>query len=119
MPRRRVLMRARSLWLVPAAAVVAWSLTVARADPQADPPIARAIPNPHGALRVDCGACHSPESFTKILAKPAFDHAATGFPLKHAHAQARCMSCHKRLDFAQVPSACADCHRDPHRATLG
>ncbi|HRA20746.1 MAG TPA: hypothetical protein PLZ56_09890 [Anaerolineae bacterium] len=43
----------------------------------------------------------------------------TGFALKDAHAQARCLSCHRSLVFAKVGTACADCHRDAHKGALG
>jgi hypothetical protein len=101
--------------LLLAGTLVAWGLTLARADT----PAAVRTTNPHGALRVDCGACHTAESFTKLLPKPAFRHDDTGFRLRGAHAQASCKGCHRSLDFARVASACVDCHRDPHRAALG
>ena len=74
--------------------------------------------NPHGELKTDCGECHSAERWTPV-ARPRFDHAATGFKLEGAHRQARCRSCHESLVFSRVGTACADCHKDAHRGELG
>lgn len=77
-----------------------------------------------GAL--DCGECHGLESFEVV---PTFDHAAAGFPLLGAHAQAACSSCHPADDSAPRGFAlasehfggrnCASCHQDPHEPSLG
>lgn len=46
------------------------------------------------------------------------DHASTGFPLRGAHSELDCMSCHWD---ASVGPFCVDCHAtdDPHRNLLG
>ncbi len=79
-----------------------------------------------------CAQCHGFESFRPALA--SFDHAATGFALDGAHAEASCEQCHgpsparvdppRRLGFVaalhadalgtQGVQACAACHADVH-----
>jgi hypothetical protein len=56
--------------------------------------------NPHGNLVIDCGSCHTSEGWRPLAAKPSFRHDTTGFPLKDAHAQAACLSCHRSLVFS-------------------
>ena len=75
--------------------------------------------NPHGDLTVDCGACHTPDGWKPVSAKPTFKHETTGFALKGGHAQATCLGCHRSLVFSKVGTACADCHRDAHKGDLG
>lgn len=76
--------------------------------------------SPHGDLAVDCQQCHTPEGWTPLARPLPFDHdEVTGFPLRAAHAQVDCLSCHGDLRFQRVASACADCHQDPHQRTLG
>lgn len=75
--------------------------------------------NPHGALNVDCGACHTPDGWKPVSARPTFKHETTGFTLRDAHARAACLACHRSLVFSEVGAACADCHRDAHRGDLG
>jgi hypothetical protein len=87
--------------------------------PVASPPAVMSASSPHGDLKIDCSQCHVTESWRKWPDKPGFRHEQTGFPLKQAHAQAKCLSCHKSLEFSRVPTSCADCHRDPHQAALG
>ncbi len=86
--------------------------------PVASPPAVSAS-SPHGDLKIDCSQCHVTESWRKWPDKPGFRHEQTGFRLQQAHAQAKCLSCHKSLEFSRVPTSCADCHRDPHQAALG
>jgi len=64
-----------------------------------------------------CAACHAPTAFTPTQ----FDmdrHATCGFPIDGSHRAVACASCHTVVDgvrrFAETPSACADCHADPH-----
>jgi|CXWL01.1.fsa_nt_gi hypothetical protein len=80
---------------------------------------AQTMVNPHGDLKIDCGSCHTPEGWKPVSSKPTFKHETTGFALKEAHAQARCLSCHRSLVFSRVGTACADCHRDAHQGDLG
>jgi hypothetical protein len=73
--------------------------------------------DPHaGSLGAKCGDCHETGAFTRI-AKGAFDHDRTRYPLRGRHAGVRCEGCHdfatpqgKRPAFA----TCAACHADPH-----
>jgi Cytochrome c7 and related cytochrome c len=80
---------------------------------------AQTLVNPHGDLNVDCGECHTPEGWKPVSPRPTFKHESTGFALKDAHAQAKCMACHRSLVFSRVGTACADCHRDAHKGDLG
>jgi Class III cytochrome C family len=70
----------------------------------------------HAPMDTRCGACHSPESWSKVT----FDHDRTGFPLLGRHAAASCSACHASIDFsAAVPRSCAACHRDAHAGEFG
>lgn len=77
----------------------------------------------------ECATCHTTNNFTEIP-EPGFRHAQfTGFPVRGAHAQSRCESCHERTPepdqhgrtFGRIvahsgsPQACSNCHDDPHR----
>jgi cytochrome b subunit of formate dehydrogenase len=74
----------------------------------------------------DCTACHSTAGWKKE--QLSFDHNKTSqFPLLGKHAVVACEKCHTavapgaHLGFARfrgLPSACADCHPDPHRGQL-
>ncbi len=60
-----------------------------------------------------CRVCHTPRGWR--IKKGTFDHDRTGFPLRGAHAQVACVSCHPaRRPVAQTPTDCASCHQDPH-----
>ncbi len=83
---------------------------------------------PHDAtVPADCARCHDTNGWTGTDLR--LDHAA--FPLRGAHASAECVQCHRpatgadgrpgRLAtarFAGLETGCADCHEDPHRASL-
>jgi hypothetical protein len=96
--------------------------------------------DPHaGKMSGTCTACHSTQGWQRIDAarvERRFDHARTNFPLRGAHAQAECASCHstrrdtraiairfqagtERFTYAR-PAArdCGSCHVDPHPARL-
>ena len=76
-----------------------------------------------------CDRCHVPTRFADVT-PGRFDHAAdAGFPLRGAHAEARCESCHPRAEhpdangrafglaaahFGAPADACSTCHADPH-----
>lgn len=65
-----------------------------------------------------CGDCHSPESWKQ----EAFDHdKKTDFPLKGAHKEAICTSCHINQKFKDTPKTCIDCHKiqDIHQGGYG
>jgi hypothetical protein len=59
-----------------------------------------------------CASCHTAQAWntTKI------DHSRTAFPLRGAHAQVQCVSCHVTPATQVKPRAdtCASCHTDPH-----
>ena len=71
-----------------------------------------------------CSECHGQAVWQPA---PGFDHARTGFPLDGRHAQTECSECHATetdaegswVRYADVSTACADCHRDPHAGRLG
>ena len=66
---------------------------------------------------LDCTHCHSDRSF----AERRFDHATSRFPLKGAHAAAKCAGCHFRpakgeaVQFGGTNTQCSGCHADVHR----
>lgn len=64
-----------------------------------------------------CGACHASAHFLPSTFDVA-DHARTGFPLTGAHEAIACNNCHGMEGdlrrFVPTPSACAECHEDPH-----
>ena len=75
--------------------------------------------SPHGQQFAEtiatrgCEACHSTRGFRAS----AFDHEATKFPLRGAHSNAACASCHKGepIKYEGLPLACTGCHDDVHR----
>ncbi|GMV39093.1 MAG: hypothetical protein AMXMBFR64_08090 [Myxococcales bacterium] len=75
--------------------------------------------SPHGEQFVKtitergCEACHSTRGFRAS----AFDHEATRFPLRGAHANAACASCHRGnpIQYEGLPLSCEGCHVDVHR----
>jgi len=75
----------------------------------------------HGArFDLACGRCHVPSGWRELRPDLEFEHAATGYPLRGAHAQARCRDCHRDLVFSRVGVRCADCHEDVlHHGELG
>lgn len=97
----------------------------------------------HAANRADCAVCHAEHAGREFLLidpdylEPGvFDHAATGYPLEGKHISLKCESCHRadRVDpevaslrpgalrtgsHIGLPTDCAACHEDPHRARLG
>jgi len=79
--------------------------------------------DPHrGGLGATCTKCHETGGF-EIVARGAFDHDRTRYPLRGRHAAVPCAKCHdfrtaagKRPAFA----TCTACHADAHagKATL-
>ncbi len=71
-----------------------------------------------------CDDCHGEETWTPA---PGFDHDQTAFPLDGQHLQAECAQCHATetdadgswVIYSGTPTACVDCHEDPHRGRLG
>ncbi len=84
-----------------------------------------------------CKACHDANDWHNASQAPApgvvvsFDHDATGFALEGAHRTVGCAECHAAVKLAPVPgdgrgtyevmlsfqgapTACRDCHDDPH-----
>lgn len=77
--------------------------------------------SPHGPdFRIDCSACHVPDSWTVMRDPMVFDHDTTGFPLLGAHTVIDCRQCHASVDFSASPSSdCITCHADVHAMTVG
>jgi hypothetical protein len=71
----------------------------------------------HGQFGTDCGACHSPVSWTDVN----FDHSRTGFPLAGAHSGVRCTACHVNGVYKGTPKECVACHSsdDAHNGQFG
>jgi hypothetical protein len=72
-----------------------------------------------------CAACHSTREW-KDLSK--FDHSQTSFPLLGSHRAVPCADCHKppnmeltmlHVQFKSAPSACSECHENPHAQQFG
>ncbi|MFQ5622575.1 MAG: cytochrome c3 family protein [Paracoccaceae bacterium] len=75
--------------------------------------------DPHrGNLGKDCAVCHGEDGWTDTR---QFDHDKTDFPLKDAHREVECLSCHIGEVYKGLPKVCADCHRiqDVHGARYG
>jgi hypothetical protein len=66
-----------------------------------------------------CALCHSPKGWTPARIDKRFDHSKSGFPLRGAHATARCLSCHATLAFRGAEHNCGACHEDIHHGELG
>lgn len=53
------------------------------------------------------------------------DHGLTGWPLDGGHAKPKCLECHTKKSplgkpvFLGTSTACASCHKDPHKGTFG
>jgi len=80
--------------------------------------------SPHGVLPkvLACTSCHRNDTWSPLLADPAFDHSAdTAFPLDGQHVPLSCISCHESLRF-DAPRAsvddCETCHETPHTFAL-
>ena len=95
--------------------------------------------DPHqGGMTGGCPKCHSTRGWSRInqtTFEGGFDHSATNFALRGAHADAACSSCHStrgnqreglRVTFARgsagrrypkpVVTDCTSCHTDYHEA---
>jgi hypothetical protein len=65
-----------------------------------------------------CGDCHSPATWKQS----AFDHDnKTDFPLKGAHKETTCSSCHTSQRYKKTPKTCVGCHKihDIHQGGYG
>ncbi|MCB9687876.1 MAG: hypothetical protein H6738_18865 [Alphaproteobacteria bacterium] len=71
-----------------------------------------------------CSTCHPDHRGSTFVgttdeALLAFDHGATGFALRNAHARQKCDDCHGERKLDQLADGCALCHDDPHGSALG
>jgi hypothetical protein len=67
----------------------------------------------------DCGSCHPDHrgrDWPLIrMQESDFDHSKTGFPLEGAHADTRCIGCHKTPNvYTGLSQECSSCHEEPH-----
>ena len=78
-----------------------------------------------GTLSNTCTDCHTTESF---VSASQFSHAKTDFPLRGAHQNVDCASCHQVTtrngssfqEFSGVTfTNCSSCHNDPHSGRFG
>jgi hypothetical protein len=84
--------------------------------------------DPHqGKLGADCAACHVESSWSVMKAgkgERAF-HEKTRYPLRGAHAEVACKSCHEPFPGVKAVfkgmrfQNCTDCHVDAHLGQLG
>jgi hypothetical protein len=88
-----------------------------------EPSCAACHEDPHrGALGAECSRCHTARDWKTV---PAFDHAATAFPLAGKHLQVTCAKCHQAQGrsapvYKPLPHAeCSSCHKDAHAGRLG
>ncbi|MBL0128506.1 MAG: hypothetical protein IPP83_13860 [Flavobacteriales bacterium] len=77
--------------------------------------------SPHGeAFKIDCSACHLPDSWTAMKDPLGFSHDSTAMPLIGVHARIDCRSCHTSIRFDVKPASdCIACHADVHAMTVG
>lgn len=83
--------------------------------------------DPHRpTLGDDCERCHTADGWSGRHLD--FDHDRDSrFPLDGKHAETPCADCHRpsidaqegTIQLAGLSERCVDCHRDPHRPTLG
>lgn len=84
----------------------------------------------HGRIKniatTECKQCHTDHKGRDAdivrLDRETFNHGATDFPLRGAHAKAACGNCHAPdARFRQAPAACIACHEadDRHKGRLG
>lgn len=79
-----------------------------------------------------CGQCHLEHRGRDYAlvrwpggSSSAFVHNATGWPLHGAHAETKCLDCHKTKNergvqtFIGLSTVCASCHQDPHEKRFG
>ena len=78
--------------------------------------------NPHPKVVLDCKGCHAATGWKLAgTGGNGFDHDATGFVLRQAHARVACASCHDgkpRAAGARTNATCQSCHADPHKGRL-
>ncbi len=87
-------------------------------------------PNPHENNRAfNCARCHTTRSWKRPYL--LFDHERdSSFHLRGKHAELQCEKCHQRTQWTGTKTVqsfhlyglgtqCAQCHKDPHQATLG
>jgi hypothetical protein len=76
--------------------------------------------SPHGKdLAINCGTCHTADSWTITRDSLDFDHSVTRFNLEGQHAVIDCRQCHSSLEFSKAETNCSSCHLDMHQNTVG
>jgi hypothetical protein len=95
-------------------------LAIARAPARPAVPLAQVLA-PLTVVRTarTCIDCHTTAGWRPSTITVA-SHAGFGFPLRDAHAGARCQRCHPAGAFVGTPHACSSCHPDVrHRGRFG
>src|SRR5579871_138247 len=75
--------------------------------------------DPHkGRLGEACDNCHGESTWLQVK---AYDHDKTRFPLRGAHRNVACASCHVGEHYKGIGAGCADCHtiQDVHVGRYG
>ncbi len=105
--------RVRAACAAGALALLAGALSVAQ-EREGAAPAAQEKADP-ATWSSRCGDCHVEQGWSAIQAPhpERFDHALTGFPLRGAHREVECSSCHSR-GLSGLTSSCSTCHHDPH-----
>lgn len=71
----------------------------------------------NGELGEKCADCHDQKRWPET----GFDHDKTDFPLREAHREVSCESCHADEKYEDTPMECVSCHRinDIHGGRYG
>jgi hypothetical protein len=81
----------------------------------------------NGRYGNQCKACHSEESFKRIVPSKMFNHSVTGYALEGRHKTLDCAKCHDGRnavksfgEFSKIPEVtCISCHKDVHEGKFG
>lgn len=114
-------MSTRTLFLLPLFGVLPILSAISAApaqERQETPPATKALakrPLRSNDNVTRCAACHVVAGWERVR----FNHDPTGFPLRGAHVQAACASCHPKDFTVPIVDTCAACHRDRHAGEFG
>jgi hypothetical protein len=68
-------------------------------------------------LGAQCGDCHTPQNWARLL-PGAWEHErVTGFRLEGRHSALDCADCHDSREFRSTVAACVQCHLGDFQAT--
>lgn len=72
-----------------------------------------------GRFGASCTDCHSTASWQTVVARKAFDHDRTVYPLRGRHTSVACEKCHAQgRPLKMKHERCEDCHADAHLGQL-